>query len=208
MVSNIAVVNEDTYAKIPGSFDNLALPNGQMECVTSLAPTALRRPRELSPYNFRGENNGTVLSFVDKKSATVFGWLEWTICANLLLSFCENELTRRYTSLGTICDDTLVLYIHEHYLAVFAAFGHDGKQEAVLLAMAPLLGKEACVSNPHHDADAHIASLKTILKPVKRHIECVRFLVGDNCSVNGSIATKLGIPLVGRASHRLNLAMN
>ncbi|KAG2800342.1 hypothetical protein PC129_g19874 [Phytophthora cactorum] len=49
MVSNIAVVNEDTYAKIPGSFDNLALPNGQMECVTSLAPTALRRPRELSP---------------------------------------------------------------------------------------------------------------------------------------------------------------
>ncbi|KAG2760157.1 hypothetical protein PC116_g25133 [Phytophthora cactorum] len=74
--------------------------------------------------------------------------------------------------------------------------------------MAPLLGKEACVSNPHHDADAHIASLKTILKPVKRHIECVRFLVGDNCSVNGSTATKLGIPLVGRASHRLNLAMN
>ncbi|KAG6944321.1 hypothetical protein JG688_00017148, partial [Phytophthora aleatoria] len=133
-------------------------------------------------------------------------------------------------SLGTICDDTLVLYIvatytevqrvisdyfpaefgiffdgwtfkSEHYLAVFAAFGHDGKQETVLLAMAPLLDKE-------HDADAHIAFLKTILKPVKRHVECVRFLVGDNCSVTGSIATKLRIPLVGCASHRLNLAMN
>ncbi|KAF1779715.1 hypothetical protein GQ600_25879 [Phytophthora cactorum] len=29
----------------------------------------------------------------------------------------------------------------EHYLAVIAAFGHDGKQETVLLAMAPLLNK-------------------------------------------------------------------
>ncbi|KAG3081583.1 hypothetical protein PI125_g20130 [Phytophthora idaei] len=74
--------------------------------------------------------------------------------------------------------------------------------------MTPLLDKEACGSNPHHDADALIAFLKTILKPVKRHIECVRFLVGDNCSMNGSIATKLGIPLVGCANHRLNLAMN
>lgn len=90
----------------------------------------------------------------------------------------------------------------------FAVFGHDGKQETVLLAMAPLLDTEACDSDPHHDADAHIAFLKTILKPVKRHIECVRFLVGDNCSVNGSIARKLGVPLVGCASHRLNLAMN
>ncbi|KAG3061661.1 hypothetical protein PI125_g24675 [Phytophthora idaei] len=49
MVSNIAVVNEDTYAKTTGGFDKLALPNGQMECVKSLASTALRRPRQLFP---------------------------------------------------------------------------------------------------------------------------------------------------------------
>eukprot|EP00644_Phytophthora_capsici_P019588 jgi/Phyca11/133604/e_gw1.585.2.1 len=73
--------------------------------------------------------------------------------------------------------------------------------------MAPLLDKEDCNSDPHHDADAHIAFLKTILKPLKRRIDCIRFLVGDNCSVNGSIASKLGVPLVGCASHRLNLAM-
>ncbi|KAF1792151.1 Ribonuclease H-like domain [Phytophthora cactorum] len=170
--------------------------------------------------NFRGGNNETVLSFVDKKSATVFGWPEWISCANLPLSFYENELTRRYTSLGTMCDYTLILYIvatctevlrvisdyHPaefgiHYLAVFAAFGHDDKQESVLLAMAPLLGKEACVSNPHHDADAHIAYLKTILKPVKRHIEYIlhkinelmKFLRGLNQAAkhySGHILTK------------------
>ncbi|KAG2760163.1 hypothetical protein PC116_g18128 [Phytophthora cactorum] len=41
----------------------------------------------------------------------MFGWLERISCAKLPLSFYENELTRRYTSLGTICDYTLVLYI-------------------------------------------------------------------------------------------------
>lgn len=186
--------------------------------------------------SFQGGNNGTLLSFVDKKSANIFGWLEWIVDANLPLSFCENSLTRRYTTLKPICDDTLVHYMaavcqevlrtfseflperfgivfdgwsfkSEHYVGVFAAFGHDGKRETVLLAMAPLLDKEDCNNHPHHDADAHVAFLKTILKPLKRRIECVRFLVGDNCSVNGSIASKLGIPLVGCASHRLNLAM-
>ncbi|KAG6596063.1 Hydroxyacylglutathione hydrolase [Phytophthora cinnamomi] len=36
----------------------------------------------------------------------------------------------------------------------------------------------------------------------------VGFLVGDNCATNQSIATKMGIPLVGCASHRFNLAVN
>ena len=32
------------------------------------------------------------------------------------------------------------------------------------------------------------------------------FLIGDNCPVNQLLATKLHIPLIGCASHRLNLA--
>jgi hypothetical protein len=39
-------------------------------------------------------------------------------------------------------------------------------------------------------------------------IDMARFLVADNCATNKSIATKLGIPLVGCASHRFNLAAN
>ncbi|EGZ27930.1 hypothetical protein PHYSODRAFT_474251 [Phytophthora sojae] len=37
-------------------------------------------------------------------------------------------------------------------------------------------------------------------------IENCLFLVGDNCSTNRRLATLLGVPLVGCASHRLNLA--
>ncbi|OWY94058.1 hypothetical protein PHMEG_00036322 [Phytophthora megakarya] len=36
----------------------------------------------------------------------------------------------------------------------------------------------------------------------------VTCVVGDNCSSNQSIATKIGVPLVGCASHRINLAVN
>ncbi len=33
-------------------------------------------------------------------------------------------------------------------------------------------------------------------------------LIGDNCSTNQSLARLCGVPLVGCASHRLNLAVN
>ncbi|KAF1782186.1 hypothetical protein GQ600_4570 [Phytophthora cactorum] len=38
-------------------------------------------------------------------------------------------------------------------------------------------------------------------------IEQCRFLVGDNCAVNRLLATLMGVPLVGCASHRLNRAV-
>lgn len=47
--------------------------------------------------------------------------------------------------------------------------------------------------------------LNTLSRLGKSH-ENLLFLVGDNCSVNELLASKLGIPLVGCASHRLNLA--
>ncbi|KAE9033055.1 hypothetical protein PR001_g10333 [Phytophthora rubi] len=34
-----------------------------------------------------------------------------------------------------------------------------------------------------------------------------KFLVGDNCAVNKRMANLIGVPLVGCASHRLNLAV-
>ncbi|KAE9162259.1 hypothetical protein PF002_g31398 [Phytophthora fragariae] len=38
-------------------------------------------------------------------------------------------------------------------------------------------------------------------------LEQCRFFVGDNCSVNRQLATLTGVPLIGCASHRLNLAV-
>jgi hypothetical protein len=39
-------------------------------------------------------------------------------------------------------------------------------------------------------------------------LDCVEFLTGDNCSTNKALANIMRVPLVGCASHRLNLAVN
>ncbi|KAG2787138.1 hypothetical protein JG687_00005756 [Phytophthora cactorum] len=40
----------------------------------------------------RGGSNDTLLSFVDKTSINVFGWLEWVVCLNPFLSVCVTDL--------------------------------------------------------------------------------------------------------------------
>eukprot|EP00644_Phytophthora_capsici_P002574 jgi/Phyca11/105692/e_gw1.11.241.1 len=41
----------------------------------------------------------------------------------------------------------------------------------------------------------------------QKNLDGCLFIVGDNCAVNKRLATLLGVPLVGCASHRLNLAL-
>ncbi|DAZ94076.1 TPA: hypothetical protein N0F65_006663 [Lagenidium giganteum] len=56
-------------------------------------------------------------------------------------------------------------------------------------------------------ADAHIDHFESVLAVYAKAKCMVKFLVGDNCSTNKAVATKWGIPLVGCASHRFNLAV-
>eukprot|EP00644_Phytophthora_capsici_P015230 jgi/Phyca11/130818/e_gw1.98.66.1 len=46
-----------------------------------------------------------------------------------------------------------------------------------------------------------------LLRDYNKRLEQCVFLVGDNCSVNRRLATLMGVPLVGCASHRLNRAV-
>ncbi|EGZ15225.1 hypothetical protein PHYSODRAFT_505306 [Phytophthora sojae] len=57
-------------------------------------------------------------------------------------------------------------------------------------------------------SDAHIKLFKNILDVYDMTSDMVGFLVGDDCATKQSIVTKMGIPLVGCASHRFNLAVN
>ena len=44
----------------------------------------------------------------------------------------------------------------------------------------------------------------TLFNRTKDSIACI---VGDNCNVNKALADRLGLPLVGCAAHRFNLAV-
>ncbi|KAF1787286.1 Ribonuclease H-like domain [Phytophthora cactorum] len=55
--------------------------------------------------------------------------------------------------------------------------------------------------------DGHVSFLRDMLsQDYGKTLENCLYLVGDNCATNRRLATLMGVPLVGCASHRLNLA--
>ncbi|KAE8998011.1 hypothetical protein PR002_g18872 [Phytophthora rubi] len=88
-----------------------------------------------------------------------------------------------------------------HYVAVYGVFVENGEVRVQLLAVSPL-------EEGSQDADAHIKLVDGVLDVYNKKLDMVAFIVGDNCATNQSVATKLGVPLVGCASHRFNLAVN
>ncbi|ETP20713.1 hypothetical protein F441_05619 [Phytophthora nicotianae CJ01A1] len=92
----------------------------------------------------------------------------------------------------------------EHFLAVFACYECAGTSHFPLLAMAPLINE----SDDDHGARTHLAFLSTMLeRDYGKSLRNCLFVVADNCAVNRLLATLMGVPLVGCASHRLNLAV-
>ncbi|EGZ19549.1 hypothetical protein PHYSODRAFT_285295 [Phytophthora sojae] len=92
----------------------------------------------------------------------------------------------------------------EHYIAVFACYEVNGCPKTALLSMAPLLD----ALDDDLSAQGHLEFLATMLqRDYGVQLAQCRFLVADNCAVNRRLATLMSVPLVGCASHRLNLAV-
>ncbi|ETL25409.1 hypothetical protein L916_20734 [Phytophthora nicotianae] len=155
------------------------------------------------------------------------------LSCNLPFSFCETSAASNYVKIGSLSTDSLVKYkrllvrevetviagiLHksfgiifdgwtfrsEHYVAVFASFRHDGKMQTIVIAIAPIIDDE--ISD--HTASSNVKILDVILSYYGRSKASIAYIVGDNCSVNGAVADQLQVPMVGCASHRLNLAVN
>lgn len=98
----------------------------------------------------------------------------------------------------------------DHYIGIWASYNsidnrNDGKEVPVqtLLSIRPLLadGIEGMTAADHL---LHISRVLAIYGKDTSNVIC---FVGDNCNVNQSIARTMKIPLVGCASHKLNLAV-
>jgi len=75
------------------------------------------------------------------------------------------------------------------------------KKRTILLSFGTLLDESNWTSANY--ADTVIA----LLESMNKSIENVICLVGDNCATNRSLSNLLGLPLIGCASHKLNLAV-
>lgn len=71
----------------------------------------------------------------------------------------------------------------------------------VLLGFSPLLTEDSYTSENHKDL------IEFVLDVFGNTLSNVICLIGDNCNVNKSLSDLCGIPLVGCACHRLNLAI-
>jgi hypothetical protein len=88
-----------------------------------------------------------------------------------------------------------------HYIAVFASFpGDGGVGKYPLLAIAPPFDETS------YTAENHKAFIADVLELFGRSLDNLIYLVADNASVNTCLADLLGIPMLGCASHRFNLA--
>jgi hypothetical protein len=174
-------------------------------------------------------NQSSIMQFVDKKSSTIFSWLQWIVTKNLPLEIVEDELTRKMTKLESISVTTLRKYLYKvteavedivkeelpetfgivfdgwtersvHYIAVFASYSKEGVSKTPLLAIAPPFNEE------DFSAASHKAFIEDVLDLYGKNLSNLSFMVADNCSTNKSIANLLGIPMIGCASHRFNLA--
>jgi hypothetical protein len=158
----------------------------------------------------------------------MYDWLRLIVERNLPLIEVVNQLTRQLVRMKPTSVATLKIYLHRvadrvgntigkeigeffgimfdgwssgtrHFIAVFVVYhGAAGLCERLIGLSAMMDGQTA---------DAHIEFIESILAVYDKDLSMIKFLVADNCSTNRSVATKLEIPRIGRASHRFNLAM-
>ncbi|KAG6616659.1 uncharacterized protein IUM83_12976 [Phytophthora cinnamomi] len=146
--------------------------------------------------------SGTLLPWVSQKASNRYAWLR-VVMGNLPLSFCESKETRQYTKLNPISVATLTESMEAVVKAVEKAIGMEMPDSYPLLSLAPVIDEP----DDQMNAQGHLTAITRFLPFFGKSISGCKFLVGDNCALNKRFANLLGVPLVGCASHRLNLAV-
>ncbi|KAG2773902.1 hypothetical protein PC116_g3443 [Phytophthora cactorum] len=104
-------------------------------------------------------------------------------------------------SFGLIIDGWI--YGAEHYLVVYGCYETTDGPRYPVLSLSPVMDEP----DDHLNAHGHMTAISRFLQFFGKLIDGCRDLVGDNCSVNKRLANLLRVPLIGCASHRLNLTV-
>lgn len=176
---------------------------------------------------------GILTFFYSKKVIDAHDWLAFVIEALQPFSVCDNPIFRTFARPSSICTKTLMKLMtgvtklveqrisaslpdifalcfdgwssgQTHYVALYATFPSSETGcgwDKVLLALSPM-GDETS-----QNADEHIQFIDRSLEFFGKSRSNVVALIGDNCAVNTSIATKAKLYFIGCSSHRFNLAV-
>lgn len=170
--------------------------------------------------------------FTTLHSKHLFSWKDFIINGLLPFHFVEKAVIRKHVKAEAPSIKTFMKYLHlltecvekkvaaklpnqfalvfdgwtdtsTHYLAVFASYPTSNSKgySKRLLTVSPV-GEEINLS-----ASEHYDFITYILHLYGKSWSDIVCLIGDNVSTNKALANKTGIPMVGCASHRFNLAM-
>lgn len=177
-----------------------------------------------------GQRTLEQLGLTNRRDREVHDLIDWIVSRNQPFSEVDHEVTRRVLRSERICSKTIRKYIlnlvpivekniakelpahlalifdgwtaaRTHYVGVLLAYSSSNGYKESLIALAPL---------PQEDdlgAEQYASLLEDILPLYGKDLTNVVALIGDNCSVNKKLSSLVDIPLIGCASHKLNLAI-
>ncbi|KAG6962081.1 hypothetical protein JG688_00008784 [Phytophthora aleatoria] len=151
--------------------------------------------------------------FVDDIKLTIYLWMRWIIQCNLPITEVENKLTRKVVTMKPTTVRAMKVYLRYvagkvdqtiasemgesfglmfdrwtcnflHLLGIFAGYVMSGVRHQRLLDLFPM-------------DDSPPRAHRVGSECVRKGLGMVRFFIGDNCSTNQCIATKLGVPVIG-----------
>lgn len=174
---------------------------------------------------------GNLKDYIKPKSSNIYGWLRKIIYNCQPISLVENEIELEYTTLKPISRKTIknainMLFIevkreiskclpdlfcicfdgwtenNTHFLGIFAFFNDQNNVPGRVL-----LGFTTLIDETNWSAQNQADTILLVLEDYNKSIHNVVCLIGDNCNVNKKIADLFWLPLIGCASHKLNLAI-
>ena len=203
-----------------------------MHHIKSQHPVYSQRNKQ-SLSKFVTENPSTSNTVVSRSALNAFGWIELICICLKPFSFVEDPTIRKYINLGSMNNVTLKKYMTKltlevekkitkelpgkfaliidgwskgstHFVGLFASYPWNNRNgyRTALLTFSPLENETSFTAADHVDF------IKYTLSIYEKNLENVVALIGDNAEVNKSMAKLLGIPLIGCASHKFNLAVS
>ena len=159
---------------------------------------------------------------VSEEASHTYMWIDWIVCDNHSLNFCEKERVHRHTkgNLKPITVKTLTKYMHQcvevmetnfrkslpkKFGVALDGWSDSGVHYLAIFAVGPsvpqdgkvLLGFSPFEQPDDLTAEQHELYLAQVLNYYDRLITDLLFICGDNCNTNKKIATDLSIPLFG-----------
>jgi len=171
------------------------------------------------------------------KELRALAWIKWICCRNMPICEIDNPITREFAGVEAFNSKTIRKYIintarecessiakalkaagvitlifdgwscdgaSTHYVGMFAGYIDPRTSEY----KEPLLAIQPCLNEEDMGADSHIELFESTLALYGLDAGSVACFISDNCATNKAISREWGVPMVGCASHRLNLAVN